>query len=86
LRIDFHYEEGRDGRHIPSVRHVQLENVTCDQCMRIAEIHGFDNAVIASVGLRNSEFANVAKPSIIENSSALILENIVVNGQKVIAV
>jgi polygalacturonase len=86
LRIDFHYEEGSDGIHMPSLRHVRLEQLTCEQCPRVAEIHSFDNAVIAAIILKDCDFAHVAKRSIVENAPALILENVVVNGQNVIAV
>jgi polygalacturonase len=86
LRIDFQYEEGSDGAHTPSVRNVRLEQLTCEQCPRIAEIHSFDNAVVAAIVLKDSKFANVAKRSIVENAPALILEHVVVHGQNVIAV
>jgi hypothetical protein len=86
LRIDFHYEEGSAGAHMPSVRHVRLEQLTCEQCPRIAEVHSFDNAVIAAILLKDSNFKHVAKRSIVENAPALALENVVVNGQNVIAV
>jgi hypothetical protein len=42
--------------------------------------------VVAAIVLKDSRFANVAKRSIIEYAPALILENVVVHGQNVIAV
>ena len=83
LRIDFHYEEGPNGTHIPSAHHLELEELSCARCPRVAEIHGFDRALIGAVRLRNCDFANVARPSIIENAPPLILENVRVNAKLV---
>ncbi len=86
LRIDFHYEEGPDGLHMPSARHVMLEDLRCEKCPRVAEIHGFANAVIGAVMLKDCHFLDVWKRSIIKDAPGLVLENVFANSQSVAAV
>jgi polygalacturonase len=86
LQIDFHYEEGRKGIFVPSVRHMQLEQLTCRQCPRVAEIHSYDKGVIAPILLKDCDFAQVKRRSIIKGAPSFILENVSVNGKNVIAI
>ena len=86
LQIDYHYEEGSEGVYVPSVRHVHLEQISCEQCPRVAEIHGYENAVIAAVVMKDCAFSNVGRRSIVKGDEDPVLENVTVNGRLVDAI
>ena len=76
VEIDFNYEEGSKGDHIPVVRNYIVENLTCKTGNMAVDLQGLDNAPLYDIRLTNCDFGSMAKPSIVKNVKNLKLENI----------
>jgi polygalacturonase len=83
IEIDFNYEEGAKGDHIPLVRNVQVDGLTCTMGNRAVDLQGLDNAPIYDVVLRNCTFGSVKNPSIVKNVKGLKIENFKIAGKTV---
>jgi polygalacturonase len=83
VEIDFNYEEGAKGEHIPVVRNYVVENLTCSSGNRALDLQGLDNAPIYDVAIRNAKFGDIKNPSIVKNVRGLELENVTVGGKTV---
>lgn len=80
VEIDFNYEEGAKGQHIPIVRNYIVENLTCTTGNRAVDLQGLENAPIYGVTLRNCAFGAVKQPSIVKNVVSMKLENVRIGG------
>lgn len=83
IEIDFNYEEGAKGDHIPLVRNVQVDGLTCTTGNRAVDLQGLDNAPIYDVVLKNCTFGSVKNPSIVKNVKGLKIENFKIAGKLV---
>lgn len=81
VEIDFNYEEGANGEHIPVMRNYVVEDLKCTTGNRAVDLQGLDNAPIYDVTLRNCEFGTIKNPSIIKNVKGLTLSNVKVGGK-----
>ena len=80
VTINFFYEEADKGNFPPSVRDVEVRNVTSQKSLHALLLRGFPNAPITDVRLVDCSFANVAKPDVLEAVRGLSLTNVTVNG------
>lgn len=83
VEIDFNYEEGAKGSHIPLVRNYVVDGLTCETGNRAVDLQGLDNAQIFDVTLKNCTFGSVKNPSIVKNVNNLKLENFRIGGKTV---
>lgn len=83
VEIDFNYEEGAKGAHIPIVRNYVVDNLTCTSGNRAVDLQGLDNAPIYDVTLRNCSFGGMKNPSVIKNVRGMKLDNVKVSGKQV---
>lgn len=83
VEIDFNYEEGAKGEHIPLVRNYTVENLTCEKGNRAVDLQGLDNAPIFDVVIKNSSFGTIEKDSIVKNVKGLKLDNVKIGGKVV---
>src|SRR5688572_13987472 len=83
VEIDFNYEEGAKGEHIPIVRNYVVENLSCTTGNRALDLQGLNNAPIYDVALKNCAFGKMRSPSIIKNVRGLKLVDVKVGGQVV---
>lgn len=83
VEIDFNYEEGAKGDHIPVMRNYVVEDLKCTTGNRAVDLQGLDNAPIYDVRLKNCEFGTVKNASIIKNVQGLRLEKVTVGGKPV---
>ncbi|MEQ1921141.1 MAG: glycoside hydrolase family 28 protein [Pyrinomonadaceae bacterium] len=83
IEIDFNYEEGAKGAHIPLVRNVQIDGLTCGIGNRALDLQGLDNAPIFDVSLKNCTFGEIKNPSVIKNVKGLKLSNVKIGGKPV---
>lgn len=81
VEIDFNYEEGAKGEHIPLVRNYVVENLTCATGNRAVDLQGLDNAPIYDVTMRNCTFGSVKNPSIVKNVKGIKLDNVRIGGK-----
>lgn len=83
IEIDFNYEEGAKGSHIPLVRNVQIDGLTCGSGNRAVDLQGLDNAPIYDISLKNCSFGEMKNKSIVKNVKGMKLENVSVGGKPV---
>lgn len=83
LSIDFTYEEGAAGAFLPTVRGIDLREVSSRRSMYALYLKGFEKAPITDVRLADCTFDQVAKPSVVENVKGLSQRTVRVNGRRV---
>ena len=84
VSIDFHYEEGANGPFRPVVRHVEVRRVTGRKSKYVLYLRGLPGAVIEDVRLVDCRFDGVANPDVVEHVRGLRLEDVTVNGRRVV--
>lgn len=83
IEIDFNYEEGAKGGHVPLVRNVQIDGLTCGSGNRAVDLQGLDNAPIFDVSFKNCTFGEMKNKSIVKNVKGIKLENVAIGGKKI---
>ena len=83
VHVDFHYEEGATGSHLPTVRDIEVQNVTSRKSEHALYLRGFANAPITNVRLVNCRFDDVAKANVLEYVTGLEMIDVRINGQLV---
>jgi polygalacturonase len=81
LQIDLMYEEGNAGKFPPTVRNIEMSNVTSRKSKRALYLRGYKDAPLRDIRLSNCSFENVAQPDVIENVEGLSLDHVMVNGE-----
>jgi polygalacturonase len=80
LRIDLFYEEGNAGQFPPSVRRIEMMDVTSKKSKYALYLRGYPQTPLRDIRLARCSFENVSTPDIIENVEGLSLEQVLVNG------
>jgi len=80
VTVDFQYEEGDTGKFPPTVRDVDVRNVTSQKSRNALSLRGYAYAPVTNVHLTNCRFDNVAQPDILEHVKDLRFDNVRVNG------
>ena len=83
IEIDFNYEEGAKGEHIPLVRNVQIDGLTCGSGNRAVDLQGLDGAPIYDVLLKNCTFGEMKNSSVVKNVKGLKLDRVTIGGKSV---
>lgn len=83
LSIDFTYEEGAKGSFMPTVRDIELRNVTSTKSKYGLYLRGFSTAPISDIRLESCTFTGVEKPDVLEHVTGLTRRDVRVNGQLV---
>jgi polygalacturonase len=83
LSIDFHYEEGADGRFTPVVRDVEMQNVTSRKSEYAFYLRGLERGTIENVRVIDCTFSDVAKPDVVERVGDFLIRNTRINGRLV---
>ena len=83
VEIDFNYEEGAKGEHIPVMRNLQIDGLTCATGNRALDLQGLANAPIYDVSLKNCTFGTITNASVIKNVKGLKLMNVKIGGKVV---
>jgi unsaturated rhamnogalacturonyl hydrolase len=78
LTVDFLYEEGAKGPHLPIVRNITLENVTSQASPRVMWIAGFPGAAIDGVRFIDCTFRGVETAEKLQGASSIELRNVVI--------
>ena len=82
IQIDFLYEEGEGGPFNPTVRNIEIRNVTCGRATDALNLRGYAASPIRNVRVIDCKFDNVKKPNVIEHVEALELRNVLINGNQ----
>jgi len=80
LRVDLFYEEGDAGRFPPTVRNIEMVNVTSRKSKYALFLRGYKHAPLRGIRLSRCSFDNVAAPDVIENVEGLQFDGVLVNG------
>jgi hypothetical protein len=80
LTVDFQYEEGDAGKFPPTVRDIEVRNVTSQKSRNALSLRGYAYAPVTDVRLKDCSFDNVAQPDVLEHVKDLVLERVTVNG------
>ena len=81
VTVDFYYEEGDKGAYTPTVRDIEVRNVTSKKSAYALLLRGYARSPIADVRLVDCTFDNVAKPDVLECVKDLTLSNVKINGK-----
>ena len=81
VTINFFYEEGEGGKYLPSVKDIDVRNVTSKKSQYALLLRGFKNAPISGVRIEDCTFDGVASGDLLENVKGIELRNVRVNGQ-----
>jgi polygalacturonase len=82
IEIDLNYEEGRNGKFMPSVRNIRVRNLTCRQSRQAMNLRGFEEAPIRDVRVENCVFEHTDRADVVEHVVGLQLENVTINGKR----
>ena len=80
VTVDFQYEEGDSGKFTPTVRDIDVRNVTSRKSRNALSLRGYTYAPVSGVHLKDCRFDNVAQADVLENVKDLVFENVSVNG------
>lgn len=75
VRINLQYEKDR-GQHYPTVRNIELKNVTSERSGRPFYFVGLPEAKITNVLVENCTFKNASQPSVFEYTDDVRLKNV----------
>jgi len=81
FKINFYYGEGDTGNYPPTVRNINLENVTSEKSKYALLIRGYDRSPITGVRLKDCTFNNVQKSNVLTGVKKLTLQNVKINGE-----
>ena len=81
VTVNFFYEEGDAGKFPPTVRDVEVRNVTSRKSQYALLLRGYPHDPISGVRIVDCEFNGVAKPDLLENVKGIELKNVRVNGK-----
>ena len=82
VAIDFFYEEGDAGTYPPTVRDIDVRNVTSRKSQYAFLLRGYPHAPITGVRVRDCRFDGVEKADVIESVKDLELSNVLINGRQ----
>lgn len=80
MTADFFYEEGDTGPYLPTLRDVEMRNVTVLKSRYAFRLRGYARSPVTNVRVVDCTFDNVAEPDVLEGVSNLTLQNVRVNG------
>ena len=81
LKVDFLYGEGDTGDFAPTVRNINMENVTSKKSKYALFVTGYERSPATGIYLTNCTFDNVDKPNVLIGAKNLTLTNVKINGQ-----
>jgi polygalacturonase len=81
LSVDFHYEEGENGKFTPIARNIEVRHLKTQKAQYALYLRGFKDAPIENVQVKNCDFEGIAKPDVIENVKDLSLMDVKENGK-----
>jgi polygalacturonase len=81
LKVNFQYGEGDAGDFTPTVRNVNMENITSEKSKYALSISGYERSPITGINLKNCTFNNVEKSNILVGVQNLTMDNVKINGE-----
>ncbi|HEY6437103.1 MAG TPA: glycoside hydrolase family 28 protein, partial [Ignavibacteriaceae bacterium] len=79
IKINFYYEEGENGSHLPIVKNLNFSNITSEKSEYAIWIKAFNNSPVENIRLSNCNFKNVEKENLIENVKTIVTSSVIIN-------
>jgi polygalacturonase len=83
LHIDFFYEEGLNGPHLPVVRDIAMENIRCRKTRYGVYIRGFEKSPVRGIVLRNWQVEEAPGGNVIEHAQGIRAEGVRIGGREI---
>lgn len=83
LHIDFFYEEGARGPHLPVVRRIEMDNIRCRRTRYGVYIRGFEKSPVRDIVLRNWQVDEAPGGNVIQNAEGISAQGLVFAGRPV---
>ena len=81
LKVNFNYGEGDAGTFTPTVRNINMENITSKKSRYALSIIGYEHSPITGIHLKNCTFSNVERPNVLIGAKDLTMANVKINGK-----
>lgn len=78
--IDFEYEEGDTGQFTPSVRNIDIRNLTCQKAQQVFQVRGYQRSPIQNLHFTNCHFKEAATIGILEQLDNFVASDVTING------
>ncbi len=78
--IDFDYEEGDAGKFTPTVRNIDIRNLTCQNAKQVFQVRGYQRSPIQNLHLTNCHFKEAAKIGVLEQLDNFSASNVTIKG------
>lgn len=85
LHINFYYEEGDAGNFPPTLRNINLKNITCMNSPYALWIKAYEHSPVVNLNLENCRFNNVRHSNILENVKDITMKNVYINNEEISA-
>lgn len=82
VKVDFYYEEGDAGSHVPVMRNLQVEDLTAKKGQFAFWIKGYERSKISGLRFTRCRFDGIAKENVLENVADLKTEDVKINGKE----
>jgi|WetSurMetagenome_2_1015567.scaffolds.fasta_scaffold66603_2 polygalacturonase len=80
VTVDFFYEEGDAGKFPPTVRDVEVRNVTSRKSQYVLRLRGYAHDPVSDVRVVDCAFDGVEKPDVLESVKDIVFTNVKING------
>ncbi|MCS7043430.1 MAG: glycoside hydrolase family 28 protein [Bryobacteraceae bacterium] len=81
LHIDFFYEEGANGPHLPTVRQIEMENIRCRRTKYGVYIRGFEKSPVRDLVLRNWQVDEAPGGNVVQHAEGIRAERLLFGGR-----
>ena len=79
--INFYYEEGDAGVHLPLVKNLHISHLRVQKAQRAFLLRGFERAPISSVSLHHVQFNRTGSLGVLENVAQIDAVDLTLNGE-----
>ncbi len=83
FKVNFLYGEKDTGEFTPTVRNINMENVTCNKSKYGVRIDAYERSPVSGLHLKNCRFMNVREGNILNHVKNLKVDNVKINGTSV---
>jgi polygalacturonase len=81
IELLYEMKPGETGKYPPTVRGINIENVTSQKSEYALQLIGVDNPQIEGIDIKDCKFNNVEKENFVKNVKKLHFENVFFNGK-----
>ena len=82
LMINFYYEQGDAGNHVPIVRNVFMDNVTSQKSKYAFYIKGYKRSPVENIFITDCKFNDVSDDNVMDAVENLKLDNVTINNKE----